>query len=273
MPQDVTEVPSAERIPGAGPTSDATRPGYVDTGQGAVSGSLDAHALRVQNFIREWEEVARSQPASSPHDFYYFQLSARDAEFARMSSAQRQAILIGERLRAERARAANPQNVLLRLPAELRNHIFDLVSREQISEWIRVIKQRPNKFYWAPLILAPRHINFNLIHTCEQMARECGHLVDSLLKAEAYGGKPRSWCAVSRAQLETCPKVGTWVGQENFVDTLSEAKALLERTLEYEDSSGWGVVHFLPGLGSRIFTSGYRGFDQDLPFSDLEHWG
>ncbi|TKA69078.1 hypothetical protein B0A55_08138 [Friedmanniomyces simplex] len=185
----------------------------------------DGRVPRVREFFMEWYGVYLSQ--------------CRQEREAR-------------RLQAE---LRNRQNPLLRLPAELRNAIYDLVTPAQIRDWDEKIEARRfcRGHGWRRL---PHHLR--LIGVSQQIRRECKPFAESLIQIEIYNSgvaEPR-WRTLKVEEMDKSQLVRVWDCRR--FNTVGEAKAHLKRVEDWRADGtyhGIGVVYFpyTPEFAPRIF--------------------
>jgi len=148
-----------------------------------TAAKIDAQNLRYQQHKRDWEAVINSQRPRTAIDFYYLPGSAvwnaKQAEIRRLEA---------ERIRAENVALALPKRAdnqkrlpFLRLPAEIRNHIYDLATRAQILDWDAKTQAKRRRDEYVVLRLPTHH---NLVAICHQMRFDSKAFVDSLMVVE-----------------------------------------------------------------------------------------
>ncbi|KAK3631847.1 hypothetical protein LTR56_016625 [Elasticomyces elasticus] len=138
--------------------------------------SQDAHALRVEQFVSDWEAATLSLPPRTAADFYYFYTP--------------------DELKALEVEQRNQQIPLFRLPAELRNQIYELVVREQTREWYKWVTldgwntSQANRDYLTKAVDTrpelqgfPRHSN--LLGVCRRMRLDCAGFLSDFIQFEA----------------------------------------------------------------------------------------
>ncbi|KAK5742240.1 hypothetical protein LTR17_003481 [Elasticomyces elasticus] len=201
--------------------------------------AMGPDALRIQAFVMDWHSATMSLPARTAADFYYFQ----GPEEWKAQQLQ---------LR----RVKNQSTPFLRLPPELRNVIYEMVTREQVRKWCaRVHVKSPNKS--TMVIMPPHHVN--LIGACYQIRSDCRISVEGLLQVELYNPKERTWRQLSAGDVRKLRKVKVWVKTNEQFGSVVEAKARLEAVERANGSQGeiddHGVVYFtyLPEFGARVF--------------------
>ncbi|KAK5696931.1 hypothetical protein LTR17_024161 [Elasticomyces elasticus] len=206
--------------------------------------SQDAHALRVEQCVRDWEAATLSLPPRTAADFYYFYTPD---EFKALELEQR-----------------NQQIPLFRLPAELRNQIYELVVREQTREWYKWMTldgwhtSQANRDYFIRAIdtrpefqTPPRHSN--LLGMCRRMRLDCtGYLSDFIQFEACKFAETPEWSKSSLDELRHLRmRVKWYLGPY----TVEVAKARVEEMV-FPGSMIWGIMWFQNLPEFKVWTFG-----------------